>query len=390
MNDLKRFGILLFLLFLTKIITAQTFFEQEDINKTCQEMKGWSPTSYKKDVTYYSNCILVHLLKEKGCGEIPIDTIISYIQNSCLDFRLDVQKQKGVKEYLITDSLVDFALKLNSNDSILAVFQYARQFHDFNLRMKVFKANIFSQLNNKKVDALLLYSDVIKELPAIIGLRISKAKVLADMGKFNLALFELKEAEGFLSFEDSMYAELKVLKTSFLWELGSIDLALKEISLAINHSPKMTKALNSRAYLFICKNEYDSALLDLNRALTENETDSFGLLNSGFCNLELGKLAISDSFYSILLNLYPNHPLVLSNYGYLHHLLGKSEKGEKMIFKSLSIDPSNSYAYKYLANIKIDQKEMKEACEYIKKGLSLGFTPMYGDELEGLIIKYCK
>jgi hypothetical protein len=60
------------------------------------------------------------------------------------------------------------------------------------------------------------------------------------------------------------------------------------------------------------------------------------------------------------------------------------------INRSLVLHPSNSFAYKIRALIKIEQGSTKEACADLSKAIELGYTDQYGTEVEELIVKNCK
>jgi hypothetical protein len=57
---------------------------------------------------------------------------------------------------------------------------------------------------------------------------------------------------------------------------------------------------------------------------------------------------------------------------------------------SLELMPKNSYAYKNLALISFDLGKKEEGCQYIEKALELGFTNMFGSEMEELKQEKCE
>ena len=83
-------------------------------------------------------------------------------------------------------------------------------------------------------------------------------------------------------------------------------------------------------------------------------------------------------------------PYVLNNYGYVKHVLGDTKSGLEFILESLQILPSNSYAYKYLAEIYQSQGDVEKACESASTGIKLGFTNSYGNELIDFQKKNCR
>ncbi|WP_338766526.1 tetratricopeptide repeat protein [Bernardetia sp. ABR2-2B] len=75
--------------------------------------------------------------------------------------------------------------------------------------------------------------------------------------------------------------------------------------------------------------------------------------------------------------------------GYVKHKLGNTEEGLGEVLASLEEMPTNSYVYKHLALISFDLGKKEEGCQYIEKGLELGFTKMFGTEMEELKQEKC-
>jgi tetratricopeptide (TPR) repeat protein len=94
--------------------------------------------------------------------------------------------------------------------------------------------------------------------------------------------------------------------------------------------------------------------------------------------------------YEQLSRTSPDNPYILSNYGYVKHVLGNSEDGLRLIDRSLEIMPKNAFAYKYLAEIYLKMGETEKACEAIDTGLELGFSRYYGPELENMKKESCE
>ena len=96
----------------------------------------------------------------------------------------------------------------------------------------------------------------------------------------------------------------------------------------------------------------------------------------------------ADSVFQLIYN--ENDAFLLNNYGMNKHKMGKTEEGKKLIMKALSISPGNSYIYRNLAIIAIDENNKPKACEYLNKAKSLGFEKQYGTEVNELILKHCE
>ena len=57
--------------------------------------------------------------------------------------------------------------------------------------------------------------------------------------------------------------------------------------------------------------------------------------------------------------------------------------------KSIELYPSNSYAFRNRALIFIEMNKIQDACNDLQRSSELGFTKMYGSEVDDLRTKYC-
>ena len=86
----------------------------------------------------------------------------------------------------------------------------------------------------------------------------------------------------------------------------------------------------------------------------------------------------------------PESALAFNNRGFVYYKMGDYKKALIDINKSLKMYPSNSYAFKNRALIYIAQKKRKDSCNDMAKAIELGFTKMYGAEVEDLQKEHCK
>jgi tetratricopeptide (TPR) repeat protein len=112
--------------------------------------------------------------------------------------------------------------------------------------------------------------------------------------------------------------------------------------------------------------------------------------NIGFKYQEMGDYKKAITYYNKVLELKPDEPLGYSNRSYNKYKLGDLKGAYADINRSIALYPANSYAYRIRALIAIEDKKTANACADIQKALDLGFTKMYGDEMENLKKKYCK
>lgn len=133
--------------------------------------------------------------------------------------------------------------------------------------------------------------------------------------------------------------------------------------------------------------EFGDALKDLLKAQELNPTLNVSI-NIAYCYSMLERYREADLIYR---EIYDEKDFrLLNNYGLIKHKLGLSKEGEELIRKSLKIEPGNSYAYRNLAIIAIDNKDFTNACIYLKKAKELDFFTRYGAEVDNLILEHCK
>lgn len=133
--------------------------------------------------------------------------------------------------------------------------------------------------------------------------------------------------------------------------------------------------------------EFGDALADLLKARELNPSLNISI-NIAYCYSMLEKYREADLIYK---QIYDEKNFrLLNNYGLIRHKLGFSKEGEEMIRKSLKLEPDNSYAYRNLAIIAIDNKDLTNVCIYLKKAQELQFFTKYGAEVDNLILEHCK
>ena len=176
-------------------------------------------------------------------------------------------------------------------------------------------------------------------------------------------------------------------------DIGLKNEAISDYTIAIKRDPENPYYYFGRGLTFHEINELDSAISDYTNALKLNPKEATFYLNRGFVLLSTEQYdkAIYDFERA---TRYTDEVISIafafSNMGYAYLQLGKLELAEEKVLYSLNLFPTNNYAYRNLALIKIEQKDLEKACEYIAKSLELGFTYSYGDEVQKLQEKHCK
>lgn len=176
-------------------------------------------------------------------------------------------------------------------------------------------------------------------------------------------------------------------------DIGLKNEAIADYTTAIKLDPENPDNYFGRGLTRSELNELDSAVADYSRALKIDPKYSQYYLNRGFVYLKMKQF--DKAIYDF--ERVPRYTeevmaiaFALNNMGYAYLQLGKLELAEEKVMESLDLFPTNNYAYRNLALIKIEQKELDKACEYIAKSLELGFTYRYGDEVQKLQNQYCK
>jgi tetratricopeptide (TPR) repeat protein len=114
-----------------------------------------------------------------------------------------------------------------------------------------------------------------------------------------------------------------------------------------------------------------------------------GYGNLAFQYMQKGKYKEALELDNKVLQLDPDEPLGYNNRGFVKYKLGDLKGAMEDINHSLKIYPGNSYAYKNRALVFIAMKQPSKACVDLHTAIDLGFTQMYGDEVQKLLEKYC-
>ena len=105
--------------------------------------------------------------------------------------------------------------------------------------------------------------------------------------------------------------------------------------------------------------------------------------------MERGKYQEALTLNNKVLELDDKLPLAYNNRGFVKYKLNDLEGAMADIKKSLELYPSNSYAYKNRGLVLLAMGEHQKACEDFRRAIMLGYTMMYGDEVEKLKDLYC-
>lgn len=191
---------------------------------------------------------------------------------------------------------------------------------------------------------------------------------------------------------DSFVVNAYLLRISVKMALRNNTGALDDCKEALKLDSTHIGLLTNLSLIYSEQGDMDGAIDVMKKVLTLDSTFTLGYGNIGYLyNLKenyeealvwLNK-AINSSDKSIL-------PYALSNRAFARMKLGDPQSALKDIDESIAKMPANSYAYRTRGLIYLDLKETEKACNSFNEAVLKGFTERYGDEVKDLIKANCK
>lgn len=216
------------------------------------------------------------------------------------------------------------------------------------------------QENSNYEETISDFDVALKEYPTDTILALNRATFTIKKRYFK----EARKALDYVLELDSMNYSARVMMASVTGKLGNNISALKRLNEIISMQDSFEpSAYNERALVYMELEEFDSAISDYNMILEHS-------------------------------NLFVEYPVLraytINNLGYAQYKAGDVSEGLDNINKAIGLEPSNSYAYKNRAEVLISQKKLVEGCVDLEKAKDLGFTNLYGQEVNDLISQYCE
>lgn len=230
------------------------------------------------------------------------------------------------------------------------------------------------------------YTKVLLKKPEYYYTYINRGKCRARLNNLEGAMIDFNSAIKL----DSIQTDGYVQRGQIYFAQKNYPAAITDYSKVLTIKPNYIFVYHLRSETYHRADSLESAMHDLETILTLDPDDAGAKINVGFLYIVLEEFAKAEIAYKEMLAEHENEPFALNNYGFVLHKLGKTEEGIANINKSLKILPANSYCYKHLAIIYFDKAENKKGCKAIDKGLKLGFTEKYGNDLIDLQNEKCK
>jgi tetratricopeptide (TPR) repeat protein len=133
----------------------------------------------------------------------------------------------------------------------------------------------------------------------------------------------------------------------------------------------------------------DQTLAYLYKIITIDSTFTGSYANIGFKYLQMGEYQKAIPFFEKVLKMDPTEALAFNNRGFCRMKLGDLQGAMIDVNKSIELYPSNPYAYRNRALIFIEMNKIQDACNALQRSSDLGFTKLYGSEVDDLRTKYC-
>ncbi|MEM6264326.1 MAG: tetratricopeptide repeat protein [Bacteroidota bacterium] len=166
--------------------------------------------------------------------------------------------------------------------------------------------------------------------------------------------------------------------------------ALAILKAARTLSPQNLELLMRQASLSVSLKEYESALQAFNILAQKRRNDPIVLTSRSYVLIQLGEFEKALRDCDAALEADTTFYLTHSNRGLANLRMGNLEAAEQDLLNTLRLNPDHPYAYRNLALLRIAQKYLDQACEAIHKGIELGFTETFGDELLRLRAEHCQ
>jgi tetratricopeptide (TPR) repeat protein len=251
----------------------------------------------------------------------------------------------------------------------------------------LFKGNTLEK-QDKLQEAFEAYSQAIKADPKYSYAYNQRGVLLMKIQEPEYSIRDFSTA---LEFEKN-----DTIRLSLLLNRGSAKIRIRDFKGAYNDFIATLKldslnigVLNNLAAVCDEVGKGDQTLGYLYKIIQIDSTFIGAYGNIGFKYQEMGDYKTAIKFFNKVLELEPDEPLAYSNRAYNRYKLGDLQTALTDINLSIKLYPANSYAFRTRALIYLALKKNIEACSDIEESLKLGFTKMYGEEVEKLKKQHC-
>jgi tetratricopeptide (TPR) repeat protein len=142
-----------------------------------------------------------------------------------------------------------------------------------------------------------------------------------------------------------------------VWYLkGNFDNAIADYQAAINHSPKLSAALQGLGNSYFRKSEFRSAIKAYSDALAVEKKSAELYNNRGLAQLDVGEFSSAVKDFGEAIKLNPKFSFAYNNRGIAHSRYKQFEAAIRDFTKAIEIDPKFVDAYMSRASVLIAEK----------------------------------
>ena len=194
-----------------------------------------------------------------------------------------------------------------------------------------------------------------------------KGLVQTKYRKFQQAYQSLRKSEVL----DPVNPETIINLATVHYFMGRLDSAIATLVRARELEPKNANAYNLQSLIALERTDYQTALVEINRALDEVPGEPYFLNNRGYVYLEMDslELALDDINRSIVLN--PENGWAYRNKGIYLFRKGDYSLSVKQFERALDTGDFIDEVYYYLGMAHHMQKNTEEACNAWRTGAAL-------------------
>lgn len=281
----------------------------------------------------------------------------------------------------------DFYDKGDYNNAITNVNK-ALQTDSINVKYLLLKGNTFEK-ENKIQEAFDAYTVAIKSNPRDPYVYNQRGLLLMKIQETEYSIRDFSTA---LNFEkvDSIKLTLLLNRGAAKINIRDFQGAYDDFIAALKFDTLNIGTLNNLASVCDEVGKGEQTLSYLFKIVKIDSTFIGAYGNIGFKYQEMGDYKMAIKYFNKVLELQPNEPLGYSNRAYNRYKLGDYKGALSDIDLSIKLYPTNSYAYRNRALIYLAENDKSKACMDISEALRLGFTKMYGEEIEQLKGQHCK
>lgn len=166
--------------------------------------------------------------------------------------------------------------------------------------------------------------------------------------------------------------------------------AMEYFDLGVRTYPSSARLLRERGACHALLGDSAKARVDFDKAIELAPRDAVNYNSRGFYRyLHFGDAVRAKADFTKAIKQDPNYGFAFSNRGWCEMKLGNMEKARSDLHLAIRKNPGNPYAHRNLGILELETGDQARGCAELRKALELGFTAMYGNEVEALVVGKC-